>query len=91
MHCSLPDSTVHGILQARTLEWVACPLPGDLLNPGIEPVSPGILHWQAGFLFFVCTTSATWEALSYIYIYIFFFMFFSSLSQDTEYSACAIL
>ena len=23
MDCSLPDSSVHGILQARTLEWVA--------------------------------------------------------------------
>ena len=23
--CSLPDSSVHGILQARTLEWVAIP------------------------------------------------------------------
>ena len=23
MHCSLPGSSVHGILQARTLEWVA--------------------------------------------------------------------
>ena len=25
MHCSLPDSSVHWILQARTLEWVAVP------------------------------------------------------------------
>ena len=23
MHCSLPDSSVHGIVQARILEWVA--------------------------------------------------------------------
>ena len=29
---------VHGILQARILEWV--PSPGDLPNPGIEPRSP---------------------------------------------------
>ena len=29
--------TVDGILQARILEWVAFPSPGDLLNPGIEP------------------------------------------------------
>ena len=26
-----------GILQARILEWVAIPLPGDPPNPGIEP------------------------------------------------------
>ena len=25
MDCSLPGSSVHGILQARTLEWVAMP------------------------------------------------------------------
>ena len=29
-----------GILQARILEWVACPPPGDLPNPEIEPRSP---------------------------------------------------
>ena len=29
-----------GILQARILEWVARPPPGDLPNPGIEPRSP---------------------------------------------------
>ena len=49
MDCSLRGSSVLGILQARTLEWVACPPPGDLPGPGIEPVSPGLLHWQAGF------------------------------------------
>ena len=32
-------SSVHGILQARILEWVAFPSPGDLSNPGIEPAS----------------------------------------------------
>ena len=40
MDCSLPGSAVHGILQARILEWVAFPSLGDLPNPGIEPVSP---------------------------------------------------
>ena len=34
--CSPPFS-VHGILQARILEWVAIPFKGDLPNPGIEP------------------------------------------------------
>ena len=29
------DCTVHGILQARKLEWVAFLSPGDLPNPGI--------------------------------------------------------
>ena len=31
--------TVHRILQARILEWVAFPSPGDLPHPGIEPRS----------------------------------------------------
>ena len=39
MDCSLLGS-VHGILQARILEWVAIPSPRDLPSPGIEPRSP---------------------------------------------------
>ena len=35
MICSLPGSSVHGILQARIVEWIACSPPGDLPNPGI--------------------------------------------------------
>ena len=38
--CSPPVSSVHGILQARILEWVAIPIPGPLPDPGIEPWSP---------------------------------------------------
>ena len=40
MDCSPPGSFVHRILQARILEWVAMPSPGDLPDPGIEPTSP---------------------------------------------------
>ena len=38
MDCSLPGSFVHGILQARILEWVAIPFSrgSDLPDPGIE-------------------------------------------------------
>ena len=38
--CSPPGSSVHGILQARILECIAIPFPGDLPNPGIESRSP---------------------------------------------------
>ena len=38
MHCSLSGSSVHGIFQARILEWD--PIPEDLLDPGIKPASP---------------------------------------------------
>ena len=36
MDCSLPGSSVHGIFQARILEWVAISSSGDLPNPEIE-------------------------------------------------------
>ena len=36
---SFPGSAVHGILQSRILEWIACPPPGNLPDPGIEPMS----------------------------------------------------
>ena len=39
MDHSLPDFPVHGVLQARILEWLPCCPPGDLPNPGIEPRS----------------------------------------------------
>ena len=38
--CEYMDYTVCGIVQARILEWVTFPSPGDLPNPGIEPRSP---------------------------------------------------
>ena len=41
MDYSLTGSSVHGILQARILQW-EFPLQGDLSNPGIEPRSPGL-------------------------------------------------
>ena len=45
LDCSPPGSSVHGISQARILEWVAFPLPGDLPYLGIKPkslVSPAL-------------------------------------------------
>ena len=40
--CSPPGSSVHGILQTRTLGWLPFPSPGDLPDPGIEPRSPAL-------------------------------------------------
>ena len=40
MDYSPPGFFVHGILQARILEWVEN--PGDLPNPWIEPRSPAL-------------------------------------------------
>ena len=62
--CNPPSSSVHWILQARVLEWVAMPLPGDVPGPGNEPrslMSPALAGrffnistiWEAHFL---CST-----------------------------------
>ena len=58
MH-SPPGSSVDGILQARTLEWVATPSSRGIPNLGIKPVSP-VSPASAGVFF---STSASWEAL----------------------------
>ena len=42
MDCSLPGFSVHGILQARILEWVAISFSRDLPDPGIKPRSPAL-------------------------------------------------
>jgi len=48
MDCSLPGSSVHGISQARILEWIAISL-----SRGIFPTQGSylhLLHWQADSL-----------------------------------------
>ena len=43
MHSHWPkEKSVHGILSARILKWVAISSPGDLPDPGIEPWSPAL-------------------------------------------------
>ena len=59
MDCSPPGSSVHGILQARILEWVAMPSSEDLPDPGTEPVSLMSPVLPGGFF----TTSTIWEAV----------------------------
>ena len=59
MDCSPPGSSVHGILQARILEWVAISHCRGSFLPRTEPMSllyPGLAH---GFF----TTSVIWKAL----------------------------
>ena len=48
MDCSPPGFSVHGILQARILEWVAISFfRGIFLTQGSNP---RLLHWQVGSL-----------------------------------------
>ena len=39
MDCSLPDSSVNGISQEEYWSGLPFPPPGDLPNPGVEPIS----------------------------------------------------
>ena len=55
MKRSLPGSSVHEISQARILQWVAIPSPGDRPDSGIDLPSPAL----AGGFF--TAEQATWE------------------------------
>jgi len=51
MDCNLPGSSVHGIVQAKILEWIAMPSSrGIFLTQGSNPCLLCLLHWQTGSL-----------------------------------------
>ena len=52
LDCSLPGSSVHGISQARILEWLPYPSPEYVPEPGVKPVSPA---WQTDSLLLILT------------------------------------
>ena len=58
MDCSPPGSSVHGILQARILEWVAMPCRGSAWPRDQTHISCTFPAQAGGFF----TTSAAWEA-----------------------------
>ena len=83
--CSPPGSSVHGILQARILEWVGLPipLPGDLSNQGVEPTSPASPILAGRFF----TAEPPWK-LDFVYTYwLFKFLFKNCLPQTLSYVA----
>ena len=57
MDCSPSGSSVHGILQARILEWVAMPSSRGSSDPGIKPITLESPALAGGFF----TTSAAQE------------------------------
>ena len=59
--CSPPGSSIHGILQARTLEWLPFPSPGDLPNRGIEPEFPASPALAGGFFTIEPPGSPSWR------------------------------
>ena len=71
--CDPKDYTVHGILQAGMLEWLAFLFSRDLPNPGIEPRSPALQAdslptelsakpeiRQSSFYFTLCFSERQW-------------------------------
>ena len=73
MDYSPPGSSVHGILQARILEWATMPSSGNLPNLGIEPTS----HVS-------CIGRQVYKRNIYIPFQI---LFHDRLLQDIEYSS----
>ena len=47
--CSPPGSSVHGMSQARILEWIAISYSRDLPDPWIEPLSSAFPALAGGF------------------------------------------
>ena len=72
MDCSLPGSSIPGILEARMLEWVAIPFSSGSFWPKVWTHS----SWITGRFF---TIWASWEAFQWyagFYLEPFFFFFF---------------
>ena len=65
LDCRLPGSSVHGILQARILEWVAIFYSRGSSQPGIEPTTLMSLALAGRFF----TTGTIWEAQINMYKY----------------------
>ena len=76
MDCSLPGSSDHGISQARTLDGLPFPSPGDLPDAGIKPVSPAL----AGGLI---TTEPPGKPM-YFYIYTHRHIYLSDISYNKK-------
>ena len=62
MDCSLLGSSVHGILQARILEWIAMPSSRGSSQPRDRPSLNLVSYVSLALAGRFFTTSATWEA-----------------------------
>ena len=74
---------VHGLVQARVLEWVTMPSPGDLPDPGIKRVSPAL---QANSLPLNHLGSPPLYINSKHFLILFSVSVFSSLTHKIDFS-----
>ena len=75
MDCSLPGSSVHGIFQAKILEWVAISFsrgssqPGDRTYFSCISCIGGCIPYQLCHLLCVCVCVCVYVCILYIYIH----------------------
>ena len=84
--CSLLGSSVHGIFQARILEWVAIFLSKVSSQPRDRTHVSCALARTVGFF----TTSVTWEAPNGIIHYVLYFAWPFSLSITEIHPYCCM-
>ena len=95
--CSPPGFSVHGILQARILEWVAMPPPrGIFPNQGSNPFLLCLLRWQMGSLplvplFFICGYYHFRKKYIYMCIYICYMNISACYAWVLSYFSCVQL
>ena len=82
MDYSPPGSSLHGILQARILEWIIFPSPGDFPNPGIKSRSPAL--WADSTIWatreaYLCEKSPKFQSIEYSEKAIYLFCCFNFL------------
>ena len=79
--CSQLDSSVHGILQARILEWVAIPFSSRSSPPGIKLASPAL----SGRFFTTESPGKSHKMLCIPFTFVYFFIpFISSFSAHSS-------
>ena len=101
MDCSLPGSSIHRILQARILEWVAIPFPRGSSQPRdqtqVSPIAGRFfIVWatrEAQTKYFKCVTPhlILYKPLNYYYlkyIFIYFWLCWLFVAVHRFFSTC---